>query len=266
MTANREAALARLSLSAAAIDLLVITLIVKAIHRLIPEIPVLYGEFLFWSAVPAAWIVHLFVVEILAGGWSIGRLCLGLQVADAVTGEPLGKLQRIGRFASILSTFGLRSLSARKLASHHTSSSVSYTSNLSGVLQVRGLGRQDRQSSKSATPKALVIKVLSGPHANQTVKLATGRTFSRDGYFNVGRDRTWADLVLDADDQVSGNHCRIRVQSGRIWVADWGSNGGGSTNGTYIGARRLKPVDFTQIDPGTHMRVGNTKFVLHNVR
>lgn len=89
------------------------------------------------------------------------------------------------------------------------------------------------------TPSRLVV--TQGPLAGTTLPLSSAVV--------VGRSPACT-LVLD-DDYSSGRHARFFPQDGSWWVEDLGS-----TNGTFVGDRRLnQPL---QLAPGTPVRVGQT--------
>ncbi len=114
------------------------------------------------------------------------------------------------------------------------------------VRRARGGGRNRRKPRPTparparATPTRLVV--TQGPLTGTTLPLGPSAVI-------VGR-APGSTLVLD-DDYASGRHARFFPQDGAWWVEDLGS-----TNGTYLGDRRLsQPV---QLTTGTPVRVGQT--------
>jgi len=114
------------------------------------------------------------------------------------------------------------------------------------VRRVRGAARS-RKRSRPATPRPVRsaptrLVVTQGPLSGTTVPLGPSAII-------IGRSPA-STLVLD-DDYASGRHARFFPQDGSWWVEDLGS-----TNGTFVGDRRLaQPV---QLTTGTPVRVGQT--------
>ena len=114
------------------------------------------------------------------------------------------------------------------------------------VRRVRGAARS-RKRSRPATPRPARsaptrLVVTQGPLSGTTVPLGPSAII-------IGRSPA-STLVLD-DDYASGRHARFFPQDGSWWVEDLGS-----TNGTFVGDRRLaQPV---QLTTGTPVRVGQT--------
>ncbi|QDB77983.1 FHA domain-containing protein [Georgenia sp. 311] len=114
------------------------------------------------------------------------------------------------------------------------------------VRRVRGAARSRKQARPAAprparsAPTRLVV--TQGPLSGTTVPLGPSAII-------IGRSPA-STLVLD-DDYASGRHARFFPQDGSWWVEDLGS-----TNGTFVGDRRLaQPV---QLATGTPVRVGQT--------
>jgi hypothetical protein len=102
--------------------------------------------------------------------------------------------------------------------------------------------RKGRSRGKG-TPTTLVV--TDGPLAGTSLPL-------RSGGILVGRNPECA-LVLD-DDYASGRHCRIYPDpSGRD---GWAVEDLGSTNGTFIGRKRL--TGSRPVEVGTTLRIGKT--------
>ena len=74
----------------------------------------------------------------------------------------------------------------------------------------------------------------------------------------VGRDGAAAGLCLD-DDQVSGQHARLSIRSGQVYVEDLGSS-----NGSFINEQRIDGLRVLREDD--RLRLGNTSFVLKSVQ
>lgn len=83
--------------------------------------------------------------------------------------------------------------------------------------------------------------VAAGPDAGKTFGIADNTVLGRDAE---------ADVVL-ADRELSRRHARIRLENGGAVVEDLGS-----TNGTYLGQRKIdSPVP---LEIGVPLRIGKT--------
>lgn len=92
------------------------------------------------------------------------------------------------------------------------------------------------------------LAVIAGPLKGTTIPLGSAPVL-------VGRAPT-STLVIE-DDYCSSRHCRIYLDGDRWMVEDLGS-----TNGTFLGNRRVDdPVAFT---PGEKIRMGATALELRN--
>lgn len=82
---------------------------------------------------------------------------------------------------------------------------------------------------------------------------ATGRHFVLDAVTTIGRDLS-NDIVI-ADDYASMRHARIeRQEDERFWLVDVGSS-----NGTLLNGRAVRPNDPIPLDPGDVLTIGNVK-------
>jgi predicted component of type VI protein secretion system len=89
------------------------------------------------------------------------------------------------------------------------------------------------------------LKVIAG-----TVK-DTGRVFDlpEQGSLLLGRGPETISRFTDV--RVSGSHCRIYAERGRVTITD-----NGSTNGTFINERPLAPDELHDLAPGDVIRLG----------
>eukprot|EP00850_Spirogloea_muscicola_P010192 SM000059S18669 [mRNA] locus=s59:321850:322529:+ [translate_table: standard] len=67
----------------------------------------------------------------------------------------------------------------------------------------------------------------------------------------VGRMEGVADIVVPVA-TVSGRHARLEQKDGKMFVTDLDS-----TNGTFLGGRKLRPGAVTQVDPGNVIVFGD---------
>ena len=68
------------------------------------------------------------------------------------------------------------------------------------------------------------LQINEGPAAGTTIELVGTMIIGREG----------ADIAVQGDTEMSRRHARLRVEGGRVLVEDLGS-----TNGTYVGDRRI---------------------------
>jgi hypothetical protein len=94
-----------------------------------------------------------------------------------------------------------------------------------------------------------VLRIESGERQGEQVPLA-------DGTLQVGR-RPECGLVLK-DGSVSGKHAELRVNAGRVELADLGS-----TNGTRVSGQKIEQ---TLVGHGDAILFGNVRVTLHDVR
>ncbi len=87
------------------------------------------------------------------------------------------------------------------------------------------------------------VEVLGGPMDGNT-------HFSSNGVLLIGRSRD-CDFVLDADTRISGQHARLTLKKGLLWLEDMCS-----TNGTYLGSERL--TSMVPVAPGVQFTIGAT--------
>jgi pSer/pThr/pTyr-binding forkhead associated (FHA) protein len=90
--------------------------------------------------------------------------------------------------------------------------------------------------------KRLALRLLSGTKEGTTVPVP-------DAGLSVGR-RAGNDLVLD-DASVSGQHAKLTLEKGDLWVADVGS-----TNGTKVGGRKVERMSLL---PGDEIVFGSVR-------
>jgi len=102
----------------------------------------------------------------------------------------------------------------------------------------------------AAGPAMFSLQILSGSHANQLLPLGIGE-------HTVGRKKD--NKIVLSDEDISGQHAVLHVQSEGIWIKDLNSS-----NGTYVNGSKitepvwLKPGDAIQLGPTmvAHMHRG----------
>lgn len=246
MIGNRETIVTRLSMAALALDLLVVFYIAKVMQYILHRLPIHQQEYLYWLALPAAWVIHLFLAEIILGGRTIGRSCLGLSVVQKSNGQAPNTYQRIKRFLSIVTTFGIHSLNPTRLPPHNRTEALLLLSDIVDSLE-------GGQTSRH------ILQIISGPHSGSKVELSLKQSAGSDEYFNIGRDVNWAHLQLPQDQLISAHHCRILAAHGAHYLIDYGRDGKGSTNHTFLKGKKIGPNEFHRLASGDIFQIGSTR-------
>jgi hypothetical protein len=93
----------------------------------------------------------------------------------------------------------------------------------------------------------VTIRIMHPATGGQVLELPPGR-------YRVGRQAD-NDVVIDAE-SVSGHHCELGVEGGRLSVRDLGS-----TNGTFVNRRA---VEEAMVEPGQTLQLGRVQ-VIHEI-
>lgn len=272
----QEKTLAKLSITALLLDGMIVFSIwymgqpffEKSLSR---SLPVIADGYIVMF--PVLVVVHLFLVEVVFGGWSFGRFCTGLVVSNRQPAE--GSVTwRVKRFLGILFRFGLGSLNPNRLPGYNCSEDLLFKSDLAGEAAVRSRSRPASRPSKArsaassgsagharaTTSRAVAgVRVLSGAQQGLSFRLDSGRSFPRDKVFRVGRDPAWADLVLTGDLKVSSRHCRIVSNGESFQILDGDESGRKSTNGTLVSGRPVPTGSPVRLQSGDILQVGQTE-------
>lgn len=104
-------------------------------------------------------------------------------------------------------------------------------------------GVQGGYAAPAPAAATFILEGVVGPMA--------GRSFPINGRVTLGRG-AGCDISMPGASNVSGTHCVIQTAGGQITVTDLGS-----TNGTYIGGRRLMPNQSVAVTSGTVIYLGN---------
>lgn len=107
----------------------------------------------------------------------------------------------------------------------------------------------------SRTSASWYLQGVSGELAGRRIALNEGTVL------RVGRDASRASLVLNSSPKVSGLHCELRFQAGRLSVRDLGS-----TNGTIVDARKIPAQIETEVFEGSTVYLGDSTCGLRLVR
>lgn len=270
MSDASERAIARLSIAALAVDALVVTLLVAITYRVIEQYTSSVPQWIYVVIIPGVLLAHFLVVELLARGMSIGRLCSGIRVVEEGTGAAPGMATRMKRCLLVLATGGLRSLNINALPAYSKNPSGCLCSDWAGrVAPITRSTNQKRAAlpemgpRNDATPVTgvtrgeAVLQVIGGPHAGQTATLEQSQRFKTKGIYVVGR-KPGVDLVLSKDANVSGLHCHIRSQGKVYYIVDGAGENKPSTNGTRLNNKAVSPTTPTILKNGDTIGVGGT--------
>lgn len=278
---EQEKALAKLSLAAICIDLLLSISFWRMGMEFLagPRLP----PYVAPLALVGVMVLHLFAVEVLFGGRSLGRLCCGLTVSSTRSANEMPIFQRLTRFVSILMRFGLGSLNPNRLPSYNCVEGVCFRSDLAGEAAVRSkdsravTGAQSPASARSGGKagagktagapldrriRGARLIVTAGPHKGADILLASGKSFLGAGIFNVGRTAGWSDFAFDQDSRVSSRQCRIYRKGDSLFVADGPETSKPSRNGTFLNGKPVSADAYQRVIPGSVIRIGESAFEL----
>ena len=279
MTDRNEAALARLSLAAFAIDALLISLLAYILMLLFDDL--FQGESFIetYSLLPAlviAFFFHFFFVEIILAGRSVGRLCLGLSVWDCETNDQPNAKTRVKRFSSDAASLGLRNFHFNKLPSHNKRADGYLHSDWVGSAPIvhkstsQTAERQQKQKANVQPGQAvsnlptkisggLQVAVVQGPDAGKRARLDAGKSYHMNGVFLIGRAEDIVDLSLTSDKAVSRVHCCILLRDNALYIIDGKEdNTQGSTHGTYVNNRKISSSTFSPLQIESQIQIGNS--------
>jgi len=76
--------------------------------------------------------------------------------------------------------------------------------------------------------------------------------------FRLGKDKLRTDYAVVDNSAVSRRHADIITEGKRYYVVDHGS-----TNGTFVGFRRLQPEKEEELFAGTKLRLANEEFIFY---
>jgi len=270
MSEAAERAIARLSITAFAVDALVVTLMVAVAHQVIEQNFQYAPQWLYIVVIPLMLLIHFLIVELLAMGISVGRLSCGIRVVSEDTGTTPGIMQRFRRCLLVLSTLGLRSLNIHRLPAYNRHPSGLLASDWAGPASAvtrTTNGRRDKRGEKISrmeptpvtgiTRGETMLQVTEGPHSGQTAALRTSKRFQEKGLYIIGR-KPGVDLVLSKDPNVSAVHCHIRAQNRLFYLIDGAGKDKPSTNGTKLNKKIVGSNSPVVLKNGDEIRLGGT--------
>lgn len=243
----RDVALARLCFAASVIDIFASAVVALILFDAIQQ-------FYHTPLVPLACallvpVVYLLIIEIILGGQSLGKLTLGLKVRTKNGRHAPSMRSRIARFMMKLVSLGVPSLNFNRQPFYNDTSEIYVHSDL-----VR-----NQASVPISTRTNWTLRVVGGAQAGHSIKIGQTTRFKQANVMRVGRDRAWADFNLEKYAQVSSKHCLMRVEKNQLLINDFGADGNGSSNGVYLGGRRLLPGVWTPVPVGATLLIANTQ-------
>ncbi|MEM8541986.1 MAG: FHA domain-containing protein [Pseudomonadota bacterium] len=225
----------RLLLSAACIDAVILAGVVDTLldatfqidYKIeYPITPILLWIFLL--------LIHWLVTETVLSGITVGRAILGLSMRDNM-GRDLSKKRLALRFLGKVSTLGLSGLRLDKLAPYDNRNAIAWFSPLA-------------ESKRYGIP-LIKLLVVNGLHSNASAALGDFQSFQHNRLIKIGR-HPQNDLVLQ-DASVSRRHCELFVKGDSLYLKDCGS-----TTGTHLNGKKLKPGRDCHFGNADHFKVG----------
>lgn len=132
-----------------------------------------------------------------------------------------------------------------------------------------GAGAEATQGPPRGTPLTLPESAEVG----WSLELADGRRIPLSGRVHLGRDPVGVDseptALVSLDDStrsVSKTHLAVSIRGTDIWIADMHSTNGTFVEGPSGEARRVPPGEWTKVDTGTGVRLGQYRVVLREGR
>ncbi len=182
-------------------------------------------------------LTYWLICEAILGGHTVGRFALRLTMRDK-NGKPLSSFRRSTRAIKKVLTLGLTGVNPNAASRYDKAAGVVWYSPMAS--RPIGNWRLTVQSGADRG-KTLVFHEASGLKSTHSIK--------------IGRDPGWSDLALSQSVQTSGRHCLLRVdKSGEMFLRDMGSS-----NGTWVGNRRVGPDSWVPVGSGESFRVANVR-------
>lgn len=167
-----QVALARLSFMASVIDTFITVAVILLVNDLLEISPLSWSSpFLLGGLLFVVPVLHLFLTEIVLGGQSVGKFCVGLRIQRRMGGGLLSYNQRVARFAIKVPFFGLMSLNANRLPFYNDTKDIYLRSDLV----------KNEPSLRSSPLKRWELKVIDGVHRGLTFKLTEAASFRKNG-------------------------------------------------------------------------------------
>jgi pSer/pThr/pTyr-binding forkhead associated (FHA) protein len=283
----KQYALTKLLAAATFIDLMLTLAGALILKELVGPYILIDQQYTLLVLLPLTLILHIVIVEIILGGRSFGRMCVGLQFCQIIGDAPLSHVQKLQRAFSTLISLGFGDLRTKRLAKHHNLRGVCLKSTMVGrytgsASQPQPTSQpkldttprpqpQQRQNSHPQNPalssaatraQGFNIYVVEGPDKGTKESLTSGKLFSAHGEFRIGKNPGWADMLLPNDKGVSGEHCIVLQLGTQLYLVDYGRGGLGSTNGTVLNGKRLPPKQRVPLGLNMPFQVANSVLVI----
>ncbi|MEO1316972.1 MAG: FHA domain-containing protein [Pseudomonadota bacterium] len=233
----------RLLLTAALIDLMLIVILMKLLA------PIMAAEFILDERIAHLWSIaglvlgHWIVTELLLGGRSVGRFCLGLR-CRMQDGRRPDTTTLVKRAVFKFLTLGIGGVPIDRPTQYDRSVGVVWQSDLA---LVRRSGKRGRRGSGGTRSKPWRLRVANGPDAGAALTIGHLQPGGPPVNIKIGRDPAWSDLVLARSQRVSSYHCILRIGPGGAEVRDYGTEARGSSNGTWIAGRKISHTDWHRL-------------------
>lgn len=234
---------ARLLFAAGVLDLLLLYVLAGMAYPALKQpITALLPASLDRFALPIFFIVLLppfwLITDVLAGGYSPGRLALGLGMSDS-SGRHMSLPRRFTRFLGKLFCFGISGLRF---------GSLSHYDRLAGTVW--------RCPMAPPPSTDLRLAFLTGKHKGRSIALGKIPGFTPDQPLRFGRERGWAQITFD-EENISKRHCEIVIRSGVPLIRDLGS-----TYGTLVNGRRIPPQKWVPLSNARDFTLADQRFTL----
>lgn len=234
---------ARLLFAAGLFDLMIVYVVAgmifphleREIDQILPDNVTKFDfAILFLTLLPSFWLV----TDVFAGGYSPGRLALGLTMSDS-SGHPMSLPRRFTRFIGKLMFFGLSGIRFERL-SHYD----------------RIAGTTWRCPIAKIAPSDIRLLYLDGKHKGRGAPLSKIPRFYPDECLRLGRDRGWSHLPIE-DTTVSARHCEIAILDGSLMIRDLNSS-----QGTFLNGKRIPSNTWNSLSSTQEFALGRQRFAL----
>ncbi len=180
-------------------------------------------------------LIYWLICEGILSGATIGRFVMRLNMRDK-SGKPVSAMRRSSRAMKKIMTLGLTGLNPNSAARYDRAAEVRWFSPMA-----------------PRPIKMWRLAVSSGPDQGKSIVFRDVPGIASTHQIKIGRDSGWADLSLERSKKASGQHCVIQIAKGnQLYLRDLGSS-----NGTFIGGRQIRPEKPTRLGMNSRFRVGD---------
>ena len=121
----------------------------------------------------------------------------------------------------------------------------------------------DQQGMQRKSGTSLLYE--SGQPAYKLKEKQTGREILITAQIHVGRNPKRANLIPEGNTTVSAYHAEITQRNGLLLVKDVGTEGQGSSNGTFVNGKRITPLINVEVIPGDIISFSNSEYIVERV-